>query len=652
VGVPNDRADPGDSAAAVAAFALGEASFRSLLEAAPDAFVIADGAGRVALINARTEALFGHGREALIGRPVEDLLPQRFRAEHVHHRDAYTANPHARPMGAGLELSGLRADGSAFPVEVSLSPIRLDGQLFVISAIRDVSERKQAQATLRRQADLIDLAGDAILVRSPAGTIQQWNRGAEALYGWSRAEAIGQMIDTLLHTHVPGPRIAIEERLAWDGQWQGELMHTRRDGRQVIVESRWALVRDEQAQPTAVLEVKRDVTARRQAEAAARQAMQEAERANQAKSEFLSRMSHELRTPLNAVLGFPQLLELDPLSPPQQRSVGHILKAGRHLLDLINEVLDIARIESGQLALSPEPVRVLDVVHEAADLVRPLAAERTVSIDLEKLGADGSDFVVADRQRLKQVLLNLLANAVKYNQVGGDVTVTCADTAPGRVRIVVRDTGPGIPPERQAQLFAPFERLGAETSDVEGTGLGLALSKGLVEAMGGSLGFESAVGEGSTFWIDLQAARNPLTRAAEAAPVEAPALGTAVRTVLYIEDNLPNLELVEQILSRWPGLRVEAAMQGRLGLDLARQHQPDLILLDVHLPDLPGHEVLQQLQADPRTRDVPVIIVSADATPGQIERLLAAGARAYLTKPLDVRAFLQLVRTLLAMEPV
>jgi len=374
-----------------------------------------------------------------------------------------------------------------------------------------------------------------------------------------------------------------------------------------------------------------------------RRAEEKADHANRAKSDFLSRMSHELRTPLNGILGFAQLLEMESLPVDQEESVAQILKAGRHLLGLINEVLDISRIETGRLQLSLEPVPVGETLRGALDIVRPLAAQHGIALNAG--AADERQHVLADRQRLQQVLLNLLANAVKYNRTGGTVAVSCEEILGERLRILVRDTGHGISPDKLDRLFTPFDRLGAEGTGVEGTGLGLALSKHLVDVMGGTLDVTSQVGVGSTFAVEL-----PLT----AAPVEAleprggsptvdPAPPDARMVVLYIEDNLSNLRLIEQVLGRRPRTTLLSAMQGRLGLDLAREHRPDLILLDLHLPDLPGQEVLRRLLDEPRTREIPVLILSADATPGHVERLLAAGARAYLTKPLDVRQLLALV---------
>ena len=398
-----------------------------------------------------------------------------------------------------------------------------------------------------------------------------------------------------------------------------------------------------QALATTNEQLQQEIVERARAEA-------EADRANQAKSDFLSRMSHELRTPLNGILGFAQLLQMASLAADQEESVAHILKAGRHLLALINEVLDISRIEAGRLQLSVEPVPIDDTLRGAIDLVRPLAAQRGIELAVEV--ADDHRHVLADRQRLQQVLLNLLSNAVKYNRPRGAVTVSCEKRVEDRLRILVKDTGQGIPPGKLERLFTPFDRLGAEGTGIEGTGLGLALSKHLVEVMGGTLEATSQVGTGSTFAVEL-----PLTAAPAdalepvgASPTLRPEPREARMTVLYVEDNLSNLRLIEQVLGRRPHTTLLSAMQGRLGLDLAREHRPDLILLDLHLPDLPGAEVLRQLLAEPRTREIPVVILSADATSGQSERLLEAGAQAYLTKPLDVRQLLALVDQLASVK--
>jgi signal transduction histidine kinase/ActR/RegA family two-component response regulator len=363
--------------------------------------------------------------------------------------------------------------------------------------------------------------------------------------------------------------------------------------------------------------------------------------ASEAKNDFISRMSHELRTPLNAILGFTQLLELDDLEEPQREGVGHILKAGRHLLQLIDDVLDIARIEARKLRLSLEPVHAVELAEESIALVGPLAARRGIRIETD-FGDGRSRWVLADRQRLKQVLLNLLSNAIKYNRERGLVRVCLESRADERLAIVVADSGPGIAPEQQEHLFEPFERLGAEGGSVEGTGLGLALSRALVEAMGGALEADSEPGRGTTMSVELQSAGPDDRDLPEAKTAPAPALGE--HTVLYIEDNLANLQLVERVLERIADVRLLSAIQGNLGLELAREHRPDLVLLDLHLPDLPGREVLLRLKAEPALRDVPIVVVTADATEGEQKRMLEAGAHAYITKPIDVRHFLSVVQ--------
>jgi len=376
----------------------------------------------------------------------------------------------------------------------------------------------------------------------------------------------------------------------------------------------------------------------------------EADRANQAKTEFLSRVSHELRTPLNAILGFAQILELDTLTAEHRDNVEQILKGGRHLLTLIDEVLEISRIEAGHMALSIEPVRIGEAVREALDLIGPVAAQRRVRLNGAEAAASDRH-IRADRQRLKQALLNLLSNAVKYNRDGGEVTLSCEETLEQRMRIRVIDTGPGIPPDKMKRLFAPFDRLGAEHSGIEGSGLGLALSKRLMEAMGGALGVESVVGGGSTFWLELALTDGPVERFAQArTPIPTKAElrgGQKAQIVLYIEDNLSNLKLIQHILAHRPEVRLIPAMQGRLGLELAQEHQPALILLDQHLPDITGDEVLRRLQEYPETRHIPVVMITADATPSHGERLLASGARGYLIKPLDVMKFLAVLTSAL-----
>ena len=402
-----------------------------------------------------------------------------------------------------------------------------------------------------------------------------------------------------------------------------------------------------------------DITERKAAEAALIAAKEEAERANRAKSDFLSRMSHELRTPLNAVLGFGQLMEgdrSDPLSPLQRTRAQELLRGGRHLLSLINDVLDLARIEAGTLHLALAPVRLAEVAQDSLRLVQTAAAERGITLSVEP-GPAAADLVLADPTRLKQVLLNLLANAVKYDRVGGQVVLSWAEAGAGHVRIEVRDTGPGLSPQQQDRLFQAFERLEAAHTDIEGAGIGLALSKWLVDLMQGAIGVQSTPGQGSVFWVTLaraaRAARPPAeahggagAAAAAPAPEAAQAPGPA-RTVLYVEDNEVNQLLMEGVLAQRPGIRLLLAGLPQDGLALAEQHQLDLVLLDIQLPGFDGFEVLRRLRADVRTRRIPVVAVSANAMPADRQRALAAGFEDYITKPIEIPVLLAVVDRLL-----
>jgi CheY-like chemotaxis protein len=390
--------------------------------------------------------------------------------------------------------------------------------------------------------------------------------------------------------------------------------------------------------------------ARRTAELA--RARDEAERASRSKSTFLSSMSHELRTPMNAILGFGQLLESDssqPLTPRQRVYVTEIVRAGAHLLELINEVLDLARIESGKMQVSLEPVHLQPLVADCLSLVQPVAREHGITVALASHEACDC-WVRADRTRLRQVLLNLLSNAIKYNRDNGEVRLDCSVDATS-VRISVSDTGPGLSAEQQQRLFQGFERLDAAKASIEGAGIGLALSKQLVELMSGSIGVDSVVGTGSTFWVRLERALPAAlpVPATVNGPTSAPApLPTRERTVLYIEDNAVNVLLMEAILAQQPGLRLLTASLPGQGLLMARAEKPDLILLDIQLPGMDGFEVLQRLRGAEATRSIPVIAISANAMRGDLERGREAGFADYLTKPLDIQQVLAAVNRSLA----
>ena len=373
----------------------------------------------------------------------------------------------------------------------------------------------------------------------------------------------------------------------------------------------------------------------------------EAERLSDAKTGFLSRVSHELRTPLNAVLGFGQLLEIEQLDPDQRETLEQILAGGRHLLAIVDDLLDLSRVDSGELRLSTEPVQLAEVIKEARSLATPLAAD--LAVKLRQRDIHEELYVKADRQRLRQVLVNLISNAIKYNRPGGDVALSASKSDSGEIRIEITDTGIGISPEDIDRLFTPFERLDAASRGIEGTGLGLAVARGLVETMNGTLNVTSERGAGTTVWIELPVSAAPTLMPTPAtddlAPPSVHKSPHGALTVLYIEDNPSNVRLVEKILALREQVTLIVATDGASGVALARQHHPTVILLDLHLPDTHGENVLRQLQDDPATVEIPVIIVSADASPMQVRQLRAAGASGYLTKPFDVNELLEGIET-------
>jgi CheY-like chemotaxis protein/anti-sigma regulatory factor (Ser/Thr protein kinase) len=389
--------------------------------------------------------------------------------------------------------------------------------------------------------------------------------------------------------------------------------------------------------------VRRRVAAPLERGALAAAQLEAAESASQAKNEFLSRMSHELRSPLTAMMGFSELLARSDLDEKQRGRLTQIQKASDHLHNLIDEVLDLSRIESGNISISPEPVALELLFADAIELMRPIADTHHIELHDPEIPS-GSGYVFADAQRLKQVLINLISNAIKYNRRGGEVRVAAAPGVGERVRIEISDTGEGIDEAALSRLFVPFERLGAPRVGIEGTGLGLALSRTLVEAMGGTLEATSTPGVGSTFVIELF--RGDIAKVELGGPAEDPLYAVrnyaGERTLLYVEDTVANVRLIEGILELRPNVKLIPAMLGRLGLELAHEHHPDLILLDLHLADISGGDVLAELRRDEETRSIPIVILSADSS-REREPFLAAGAQAYLTKPIGMRRILEIL---------
>ncbi|MCL4242258.1 MAG: PAS domain-containing protein [Dehalococcoidia bacterium] len=592
--------------------------------------------------NAAGQQFHGLSEAELTGKTVFDLFPPEG-ATRLHELQTEAASNN-RSVRVAEEVvvtqDGLHyLSGQIVPLEGAGGQPGL-----LLTVIRDVTEQRGLRATSVAWSDIIENAEWGVAVLSSDGLrLERVSPGFARMHRFTVDELAGRPREDIV---APESREELHRMLdvvLERGHHSFECVHLRKDRTTFPALVVGSAVGGTDGSPRYRHISIQDISSLKETQAQLHAARVEAQRANQAKSEFLSRMSHELRTPLNVILGFAQVLQLDELSPGQSESVGHILQAGRHLLALIDDVLDISRIESGKMALSIEPVAMGDAVEDVLKLMQPLADERGVTLTHPSRGCGCHAF--ADRQRLKQVLLNLVTNAIKYNTRGGSLVIECADDG-ARVHISFIDDGIGFPEDALGRLFVPFDRLGREATEVEGTGLGLSLCKGLVEAMGGTIDARARPGGGSIFTVQLNRADAPaLTGHVDGGHAAA---GRASRgVVLYVEDNLANFKLIEQVLSRRPGISVIPAMQGSLGLQLARDHHPDLVLLDLHLPDMKGDEVLQRLLRDPMTASIPVVIASADATQRQVERLLRMGARAYLTKPIDVPRLLETVDELL-----
>jgi len=625
-----------------------------ILHSISDGIIVADEQGQFLIFNSAAEQMFGSPTDAeakewsqhyglflpdqVTPFPADELpLIRAVRGEEI--KDAEFFVRHAQAP------DGLWMLASAKPLRDESG--QSQGGVVVC---RDVTDRRQAEKTNRQTLEMLDLASDSIIIRDMSDRITYWNQGAEELYGWTKAEVVGEYIHTFLQTTFPKPLEEVLAEFFERGSWEGELHHTTRDDRHIIVASRWTLQRDASGQPCAQLEINTDITERKQAEAALAQAKEAAEAANRAKSEFLANMSHELRTPLNGVIGYAQILQrANTLNQEDRSRIEVIHQCGSHLLTLINDILDLSKIEARKVALNPSDFHLPAFLQGVAEMCRIRAELKGIQFRYQA-ATELPIGIRADEKRLRQVLINLLSNAIKFTDAGS-VTFTTSFAREGKIRFEVRDTGIGIQQEKLQAIFQPFEQVSDAQRQSEGTGLGLAISQELVELMGSTIQVQSEIGIGSIFWFEVN-----LPEAAEwVKTAQANQHGQIIGIkgcrpkILVVDDRWENRSVVSKLLSPI-GFDLAEAASGQAGWHKAVEFQPDLVITDLMMPDVDGFELISRLRESESFKDLVIIVSSASVFEADQYRSIEAGGNDFLPKPVLAAALLQKLQQHLHLE--
>jgi PAS domain S-box-containing protein len=638
-----------------------------IIEQSPNSIFLTDLEGNIQYSNKQSSRSSGYSKSELYGHN-----PRIWKSEKT---DPALYDALWKSLTAGEKWSGTftnrKKDGTLFSEYSTAFPIKdEEGKIINYAAIQeDVTQKIQSELELLQFRTITDQANLGSAVANLEGVLTYCNKVFAESHGYTVEELIGKNLG-MLHSEREMPKVmGLIRMIAENGGFAAEeVYHMRKDGSEFPTIMSGKLITNQDGVPICMSATLVDISDRKEMEDQLKELNQNlegkvlertrelneakelAESASRSKSEFLSRMSHELRTPLNSIIGFSQLLQMEDLTPKQEKNVGFILKSGSHLLNMINEILDISRIEIGHMSISLESVEIVPLIREVKQMLRPLTEKRNITLQIFSQLSNENPFIIADRERIKQVFTNLLNNAIKYNHNDGMVSVVMKNgDKKNTIRIEVTDNGRGITQEDLTKIFDPFQRIGAENTEIEGTGLGLAVVKQLVNLMKGSLGVHSEPGKGSTFWVEFEEGHDLTTPKAEDAHKQSDQMDLeGVGTVIYIEDNPANVDLVQQVFDVMiPNAKL---VHGKLGSDampLAIKYSPKLILLDLNLPDMHGSDVLMQLREESFTKDIPVIVVSADATTKQIENLMELGAKDYLTKPLQIKEFVTKVKAII-----